>query len=78
MTEPVWVTEEDCLSFHDKLLVRFGGAAGVRDRGLRTSALARPLHRFAYENASLLQLAAGATIVEEFAVWLHSVSTEVQ
>ena len=129
MTEPVWVTEEDCLSFHDKLLARFGGAAGVRDRGLLMSALARPLHRFAYENASLFQLAAtyahgiiknhpfidgnkrtgflaaavfleanglqfhageeetvvqtlalaaGAMGVEEFAVWLRSVSTEVQ
>ena len=58
MTEPVWVTEEDCLSFHDKLLARFGGAAGFRDRGLLTSALARPLHRFAYEQASLFELAA--------------------
>lgn len=129
MTEPVWVTEEDCLSFHDKLLARFGGAAGVRDQGLLASALARPLHRFAYENSSLfelaatyahgivknhpfidgnkrtgflaaalfleangvrfhageedavvqtLALAAGAIGVEEFAVWLRSVSTEVQ
>lgn len=58
MTEPVWVTEEDCLSFHDKLLARFGGAAGVRDRGLLESALARPQHRFAYEQASLHELAA--------------------
>lgn len=58
MTEPVWVTEEDCLSFHEKLLARFGGAAGVRDRGLLASALARPQHRFAYEGASLVELAA--------------------
>lgn len=129
MTEPVWVTEEDCLSFHDKLLARFGGAAGVRDRGLLASALARPLHRFAHEHASLfelaatyahgivnnhafidgnkrtgflaaalfleangvrfrareedavvqtLALAAGAIGVEEFAIWLRSVSIEVQ
>lgn len=58
MTEPVWVTEEDCLSFHEKLLARFGGAAGVRDRGLLASALARPQHRFAYEQPSLFELAA--------------------
>ncbi len=58
MTELVWVTEEDCLSFHDKLLSRFGGAPGVRDRGLLESALARPHHRFAYEQASVFELAA--------------------
>ena len=58
MNEPVWVTEEDCLSFHDKLLARFGGAAGVRDKGLLLSALARPQHLFAYEKPSLFVLAA--------------------
>ena len=58
MNEPVWVTEEDCLSFHDKLLARFGGAAGVRDKGLLLSALARPQHLFAYEKPSLFDLAA--------------------
>lgn len=58
MKELVWVTEEDCLSFHDKLLSRFGGAPGVRDRGLLESALARPHHRFAYEQASVFELAA--------------------
>jgi len=44
MNEPVWVTEEDCLSFHDKLLSRFGGGSGVLDKGLLLSALARPQH----------------------------------
>ena len=39
MNEPVWVTEEDCLSFHDKLLARFGGASGVRDKGQGSVAL---------------------------------------
>jgi death-on-curing protein len=58
MNEPVWVTEEDCLSFHDKLLGRFGGAAGVRDKGLLLSALAKPQHVFAYERPSLFDLAA--------------------
>jgi len=58
MNEPVWVTEEDCLSFHDKLLARFGGASGVRDKGLLLSALARPQHVFAYEKSSLFDLAA--------------------
>lgn len=58
MNEPVWVTEEDCLSFHDKLLARFGGGSGVRDKGLLLSALARPQHVFAYEKPSLFDLAA--------------------
>jgi len=58
MKEPVWLTEEDCLAFHDKLLARFGGAGGVRDHGLLLSALARPRHVFAYESPSLFDLAA--------------------
>jgi death-on-curing protein len=58
MIEPVWVTREDCLSFHDKLLARFGGAAGVRDDGLLSSALSRPRNLFAYEEPSLFLLAA--------------------
>jgi len=58
MDEPVWVTEEDCLSFHDKLLARFGGAGGVRDRGLLASALARPQHLFACEKPTMFDMAA--------------------
>lgn len=56
--EPVWVEEVDCLSFHEKLLARFGGAAGLRDRGLLLSALARPQHLFAYEKPTIFDLAA--------------------
>jgi death-on-curing protein len=58
MHEPVWITEEDCLSFHEKLLFRFGGSSGVRDRGLLLSALARPQHLFSYEQPSLFDMAA--------------------
>lgn len=58
MKEPVWITVEDCLAFHDKLLARFGGAAGVRDANLPESALARQKHVAAYENPSLFLLAA--------------------
>jgi len=58
MTERVWVEEEDCLSFHDKLLARFGGASGLRDRGLLLSALARPKHLFSYEQPTMFELAA--------------------
>jgi hypothetical protein len=58
MSEQVWLTEEDCRSFHGKLLACFGGSAGVRDRGLLLSALARPQQIFAYETQSLFSLAA--------------------
>lgn len=58
MDEPVWITEEDCLSFQDKLLARFGGAGGVRDRGLLASALARPQHLFAHEKPTMFDMAA--------------------
>ena len=58
MNEPVWVEEADCLSFHEKLLARFGGAAGLRDRGLLLSALARPKQLFAYEKPTMFSLAA--------------------
>lgn len=58
MTEPAWITAEDCLSFHDKLLSRFGGAGGVRDLGLLESALARPRHLFAHGSPTLFDLAA--------------------
>lgn len=58
MNEPVWITVEDCVSFHDKLLARFGGAGGVRDPGLLASALARPQHLFAYETPTIFDMAA--------------------
>lgn len=58
MTEPVWITVEDCLSFHDKLLARFGGAGGVRDTDVLDSALARPRHLFANGSPTLFDIAA--------------------
>lgn len=58
MSEPVWLEEEDCLSFHEKLLARFGGAVGLRDRGLLLSALARPRSLLAYKRPTIFDLAA--------------------
>lgn len=58
MIEPVWVEEVDCLSFQEKLLARFGGAPGLRDRGRLLSTLARQKHLFAYEQPTMCQLAA--------------------
>jgi death-on-curing protein len=39
--EPVWIDERDALALHDRLLVRHGGPAGLRDNTLLESALAR-------------------------------------
>lgn len=40
------------------MLARFGGLAGIRDRGLLESALNRPKHLFAYGHPDLFELAA--------------------
>lgn len=58
MKEPIWVLHEVVLAAHEQSLAQFGGSAGLRDAGLLDSALARPLHRFAYGKPSLFDLAA--------------------
>lgn len=58
MKEPAWIDAADCLAFHDEMLARFGGLAGIRDKGLLDSALNRPLHLFAYGKPDLFELAA--------------------
>ncbi|MFC3677185.1 type II toxin-antitoxin system death-on-curing family toxin [Ferrovibrio xuzhouensis] len=44
----VWLDERDALILHDRLLALHGGAPGIRDRGLLTSAMARPRQHAAY------------------------------
>ncbi|MCC5790221.1 MAG: type II toxin-antitoxin system death-on-curing family toxin [Opitutales bacterium] len=58
MTEPIWITKEECLSFHQQLVARFGGLDGLRDEGLLDSALNRPQQLYHYEDPSLVELAA--------------------
>lgn len=50
--EPVWIDEGDARALHDRLLVLYGGAQGLRDETLLQSALARPRQIFAYANAA--------------------------
>jgi death-on-curing protein len=57
MKEPIWVDRDDALAIHDKMLAQHGGLAGVRDEGMLASALAKPQNRFAYESASLPEMA---------------------
>jgi death-on-curing protein len=59
MSEPEWIDERTALALHRRQLAEHGGADGVRDPGLLSSALARPLNRLAYvESADLAELAA--------------------
>jgi death-on-curing protein len=58
MNEPIWITREDCLAYHESLLERFGGLSGIREESLLDSAFNRPKHLFAYEKPSIFQMAA--------------------
>jgi death-on-curing protein len=55
----VWIDERDALALHDRLLALESGAAGLRDRGLLQSALARPQQLLAYgDKPDIIQMAA--------------------
>lgn len=58
MNEPRWLDIDIVLDFHAEQLALFGGADGLRDRGLLESALARPINKFAYGELDLAALAA--------------------
>jgi death-on-curing protein len=58
MAVPVWIDLEVVLAIHDEQLAEHGGQAGVRDRGLLESAMARPQNQFAYGEHSIARLAA--------------------
>jgi death on curing protein len=59
--EPVWVDASDALAIHEMLLVRHGGASGLRDEGLLESAVARPRQQFAYATPDIIEMAAAYT-----------------
>jgi death-on-curing protein len=59
VTEPVWIDAREVLSLHDRLLALDGGAAGLPDKGLLESALARARQIDAYaDNPDLIDMAA--------------------
>ncbi len=59
MKEPVWIEERDAMALHGRSLVLHGGAAGLRDKGLLDSALARLRQHYVYGGqASIVELAA--------------------
>lgn len=47
-----WISLNEILSIHEKLLALHGGAVGVRDLGLLESALASPANFLKYEDGS--------------------------
>jgi len=58
MNEPVWITREECLAYHESLLERFGGLSSIRNDSLLDSAFNRPKHLFACGKPSIFQMAA--------------------
>lgn len=58
MTEPEWVLPETVLALQAQLLAEFGGVAGIRDRGLFDSAMARPQQLLHYGQFDAFDLAA--------------------
>jgi death-on-curing protein len=53
-----WLKDEVLLAVHDEQLAEHGGAEGLRDAGLLSSALARPKNLARYEKPSAFDLAA--------------------
>lgn len=56
--EPRWLTYEQVIAIHSRQLRRFGGASGLRDEGMLRSAIERPVNKWHYEQAGLIELAA--------------------
>jgi death-on-curing protein len=53
-----WVADQVALAAHREQIAAHGGAAGIRDRGLFESAMARPQNLLACGEPDLAQLAA--------------------
>ena len=58
MKKWVWIDPSVILAVHDEQIAEHGGSAGLRDRGLLESALARPLNLAAYGKPDHADLAA--------------------
>lgn len=60
MIEPQWIASATVLEIHDLQLAAHGGLAGIRDSGLLSSALHRPVNLWTYarDAADLAALAA--------------------
>ncbi len=55
----VWVSAEEAIALHEKVVERFGGSSGILDSGLLESAITRPQNLAYYSlDASVFELAA--------------------
>jgi death-on-curing protein len=53
-----WLEADELVAIHAELVAEFGGAPGLRDRGLVESAAARPKHLASYGQPTVFELAA--------------------
>ncbi len=58
MSEPVWLTSELVIAFHDEQLREFGGPSDLRDEGVFGTMLGRPLNKWTFGETDLAKLAA--------------------
>jgi death-on-curing protein len=54
----IWLDATDVLAYHAEQIAEHGGSAGLRDRNLLESALARPQNLAAYDDPTVFELAA--------------------
>lgn len=60
MKNPVWLLKPAIIAVHNMMIVRFGGADGIRDEGLLDSALARPINIYHYDDSADVAVLAAA------------------
>ena len=58
MTEFNWITDPDAVAYHDMQIAAHGGLPGIRDAGLLSSALSRPVMKAQFGEQDLSALAA--------------------
>ena len=59
MIQPRWLSVSEVLRLHEIQIERYGGRAGIRDRGLLQSAVIRPQNRYHYDGVGeIVELAA--------------------
>lgn len=64
---PLWLSIDLILAVHDRQLAEHGGAAGVRDKSMLESALARPQQLLAYGGAGVDAVALAAAYAFDIA-----------